>query len=120
MLARFQHIDLPMTADMTTRKQRIDDKLAKTLSIQYVDIENESHRHHVPKDSETHFKVTVVSENFQSLRLIQRHQLINQALKEELATGLHALSIHAYTPNEWLNRQMNSRQSPNCRDGFKK
>ena len=109
-----------MATDVTARKQRIDEKLAKVLSIQFIDIVNESHRHHVPENSETHFKVTIVSENFYQLSLIKRHQSINQALKEEFATGLHALRIHAYTPKEWLKRQMTSRESPNCKDGFLK
>ena len=47
----------------------------------------------MPKGSETHFKVVVVSEAFDGEPLIDRHRKVNAALAEELAQGLHALSI---------------------------
>ncbi len=51
-----------------------------------------------------HYKVIVVAKEFEGLRLIQRHQLINEALKEPLTGPLHALSIEAHTPTEWANK----------------
>lgn len=41
--------------------------------------------HNVPAGAESHFKVTVVSEQFNGKRLVARHQWINQILAEELA-----------------------------------
>jgi BolA protein len=31
---------------------------------------------------------------------VQRHRLVNQALADELAGGVHALAIHAVAPGE--------------------
>jgi stress-induced morphogen len=62
---------------------------------------NESFMHNVPKGSETHFKVVVVSDAFEGMALIKRHRAVNTTLKAELAAGVHALTITAKTPSEW-------------------
>jgi BolA protein len=76
--------------------------------------------HNVPQNSETHFKVTVVSEKFEGKRLLQRHRLINQILSDELAGPVHALAMHTYTSEDWAKKQQSSPQSPNCLGGSKK
>ncbi|GGI72585.1 BolA family protein [Shewanella gelidii] len=81
--------------------QSIKDKLGAALSPTHLEIINESHKHRVPKDAETHFKVVVVSEAFVGKRLIGRHRAINEALSDEFAAGLHSLSMYTYTPEEW-------------------
>lgn len=49
---------------------------------------------------ETHFNVVIASERFQGLSRIARQRLVLEALKAEFASGLHALSISAQTPEE--------------------
>lgn len=39
----------------------IEKKLSDNIEIIFLDVENESHRHAVPVNSETHFKVTIIS-----------------------------------------------------------
>lgn len=81
-----------------------------------------------PKNSETHFKVVVVSEAFNEKKgLIQRHRLINSILAEEIATDgpVHALGIVAKTPEQWIKMtqehggedKITLDPSPNCRGG---
>ncbi|GAA6034296.1 hypothetical protein JCM8097_003830 [Rhodosporidiobolus ruineniae] len=88
----------------------IRDKLTAALSPALLSITNDSHlhRHHAPMravgggNGETHFSVQVVSDKFDGLRLIQRHRLVNAALKEQFDAGLHALAItQAKTPSEY-------------------
>lgn len=59
----------------------------------HLEVINESNMHNVPKGSESHFKVVVVSMDFENLSLIKRHRMVNDVLKDELAGGVHALSI---------------------------
>jgi BolA family transcriptional regulator, general stress-responsive regulator len=40
----------------------------------FLDIINESHSHNVPRGSESHFKVVVISPEFEGKSLIQRHR----------------------------------------------
>lgn len=102
-----------------SRKKRIEETLIPALSPVFLSIEDESMNHHVPQGSETHFKIIAVSKRFDDLTRINRHKLINQLLKEEFDLGLHALSMHLYTSEEWETQQKSVLQSPTCRDGYK-
>lgn len=91
----------------------IEQKLTALEPVHLV-VENESHRHNVPANSETHFRIEIVSPQFEGKRSVQRHQMVYGLLKEELAGPVHALAIHAYAPHEW---QGEAPASPDCRGG---
>jgi len=95
---------------------QIEHKLA-TLEPVVVQVENESHRHNVPANSETHFKVTLVSSRFEGLMPVKRHQQMYALLADELSGPVHALALHLYTPEEWQVRGGERPDSPNCRGG---
>lgn len=92
-------------------------KLQDALKPVHLQVENESHMHSVPANSETHFKVVAVSDSFDGLRAVQRHQKLYQLLGEELQGGVHALALHTYTPAEWTQAQVPA--SPQCMGGSK-
>ncbi|QSX36290.1 BolA family protein [Shewanella sedimentimangrovi] len=96
--------------------QIIEAKLTQALAPTHLEVNNESHMHNVPPNSETHFKVIVVSEHFSGQRLLARHRAVNQTLADELAGGVHALAMHTYTPEEWQ-AQGAAPDSPKCRGG---
>jgi BolA protein len=100
-------------------EQSIIDKLNANFDIHFLEVLNESHMHSVPANSETHFKVTIVSSNFEGKRLIQRQRLINQLLADELSGPVHALAQHTYTIEEWDKKLGVSPASPNCLGGSK-
>lgn len=97
----------------------IEEKLSNTFSPDYLLVENESHMHNVPAGSEMHFKVQIVSRHFENEALIKRHRAINKALEQELSDSIHALSIHAFTQEEWNNRNGQVSDSPPCHGGGK-
>ncbi|QIQ22357.1 transcriptional regulator BolA [Zophobihabitans entericus] len=103
----------------TIMKQRITHKLNSHFFPVYLDIMNESGNHNVPAGSETHFKVIMVSDDFDGKRLVQRHRLVYDALAEELASTVHALALHLYTRAEWQQAQGKAPDSPACRGGGK-
>ncbi|KAG9299924.1 hypothetical protein G9A89_009652 [Geosiphon pyriformis] len=86
--------------------QSIQKKLTEALRPVNLEILNESHlhaHHQAMKgvvSSETHFSVSVVSEEFQGKTLMERHRLIYNLLNDELAGGVHALTIKAKAPVE--------------------
>ncbi|XP_075049414.1 bolA-like protein 1 [Mixophyes fleayi] len=96
----------------------IRSKLSENLEPRHLEVRNESYMHSVPAGSETHFKVVVVSEIFSGKSLIQRHRLVNDVLKEELAGPVHALSIQAKTPQQW-EEDPTVEKSPGCMGGSK-
>ncbi|WP_299492898.1 BolA family protein [uncultured Shewanella sp.] len=95
-------------------EQEIIDKLTQTLAPTHLQVINESHNHNVPANSETHFKVIITSDVFEGKRLLARHRLVNEALNEAFSEGLHALSIHTFSLNEW-NDEMQVPSSPDCK-----
>jgi BolA protein len=100
-------------------EQSIETKLRDGLSPGHIEIRNESHMHSVPANSETHFKVVVVSESFAGKTRVARHQTVNGLLADELAGPVHALSIQAHTPEEWIARGGTVLESPECLGGGK-
>lgn len=97
----------------------IEGKLAEEFSPLHMKVENESYRHSVPPGSESHFKVTIVSDEFENLRVVARHQKIYQLLSEELRSGVHALALHLYTASEWEEKGGSEPMSPPCQGGSK-
>jgi acid stress-induced BolA-like protein IbaG/YrbA len=59
-----------------------------------------SARVEVESDDNTHFAALVVSDEFEGLRPLQRHQLVYRALGTRVGGEIHALSIRALTPAE--------------------
>lgn len=97
--------------------QRIEAILAQALPLAHLEVHNESGGHNVPPGSETHFKVVLVSEAFAGLSRIARHRQVNSLLAAELAGPVHALSVHAYTTQQWQQRYADVPLSPPCLGG---
>ena len=93
---------------------RIEEKLSKAISLQHLEVFNESANHNVPAGSESHFKVVLVSPEFVGLKLLARHRMVNAVLKEELSSHIHALAIHTYTEDEWRIKKGEAPMSPPC------
>lgn len=113
------HFRADMDPDSSRPVERtIRTKLSSTLQPDHLEVHNESHMHAVPPGSESHFRVLVVSSRFEGLPLIQRHRLVNEALKEELSGCVHALAIQAKTPEQWKSNPTLAK-SPACMGGSK-
>lgn len=100
-----------------TRTERINSILQNQFQPEYLDVINESPLHHVGEAVETHFKVVMVSTQFESQPLIKRHRMVQGSIKQEFDSGLHALTLHLFTPEEWQTASKNF-SSPACRGGF--
>lgn len=90
--------------------------LQKAFEPAFLDVENESYRHNVPPESETHFKVTLVSSSFEGVRSVKRHQAVYGTLASWLAGPVHALALHTYTLEEW-EASAGAPVSPDCAGG---
>ena len=48
------------------------------------------------------YEAIVISPEFEGKTMVKEHQMVYATVNEHIASGaLHALSIKAYTPNEW-------------------
>ena len=52
-------------------------------------------------DDGTHFEAVVIAGQFEGKRPLQRHQLVYAGLGARMGREVHALSIQAFTPDEW-------------------
>ena len=52
-----------------------------------------------------HFEALIVSDVFQGLPKVQRHQRVYAALGDRMREEVHALSMKTLTPAEWLLRR---------------
>lgn len=82
-----------------SRLERIKIALSGALQPISLKVMDESHLHTghagAKPGGETHYRVIISAKAFKGTTLLTRHRLINEALREEFATGLHALSIEA-------------------------
>jgi len=84
--------------------ETIRNKLTDRFTPTRLHIHDESHRHAghagARPEGETHFAVTITSAGFAGLSRVARQRLVYDALKEELASRVHALSLTTLTPAE--------------------
>lgn len=96
--------------------QHIESLIQAGLEVAHLEVLNESHMHNVPPNSETHFKLTLVSPDFEGLNQVKRHQKVYGLVGDLMQNPIHALALHTYTPNEWAVAQ-GSPASPPCFGG---
>ncbi len=90
------------------RDERIQQAL-QVLNPIFFELKNESAKHakhiamqtEIEPTGETHYKLTVVSDVFQGLSLIERQRKVNELLKSEFSSGLHALQMKTLTSEEY-------------------
>ena len=74
--------------------ERIKEKIEIGIPVSFVEVEDLT-------GGKDHFRVTVVSSLFEGKGVMDQHQLIYGALKEEMSGPIHALSLKTYTPEQW-------------------
>ena len=90
------------------RLTRIEALLRKAFSPSRLQIKDQSHLHagHAgAKDGRGHYEVTIVSEAFAGKRPLARHRMIYDALGPLMETDIHALRIHAASPDQGQDSQ---------------
>lgn len=93
-------------------------KRVEALNPMHTDLINESMNHAgYYEGKESHFKLTVVSPEFEGKRPVARHQQIYSLMGDLMTSqggSIHALAIHAYTPDEWQQHNKTAPDSPLC------
>jgi acid stress-induced BolA-like protein IbaG/YrbA len=59
-----------------------------------------------------HLEAIVVSSQFEGKTRVKQHQLVYEALKNEMASeAIHALALKTYTPEAWQSIEKSARSS---------
>jgi len=90
------------------RSERICQRLESLKPI-HLELKNESAKHakhiamqtEIQPSGETHYKLVIVSEAFEGHMLIARQRKVNDLIKDEFSSGLHALQMKTLTPEEY-------------------
>jgi BolA protein len=89
---------------MTTHRiERIKSILEADFAPELLEVDDESHLHEGHAGARSgmgHFRVMIVSERFEGMGRLQRHQAVFRALADMMETDIHALSITALAPSE--------------------
>jgi acid stress-induced BolA-like protein IbaG/YrbA len=75
---------------MLPTPEQVKEYLAKGINCSHLEVEGDGQ----------HFFATIVSDEFDGLRLVQRHQKVYAALGDRMKSEIHALSFKALTPTE--------------------
>ncbi|MEK9903026.1 MAG: BolA/IbaG family iron-sulfur metabolism protein [Gammaproteobacteria bacterium] len=97
----------------------IETKLKKALQPSHLEVIDESYLHNVEPGRESHVRIVAISNLFEGLNLVKRHQLIYAEIQDEIAGPIHALSLHTFTDDEWLEKNKKAEPSPDCLGGSK-
>ena len=93
-------------------QNKIERLLRDNLNVSKLLIRNDSYKHNVPSNSESHFNVQIVSDDFEDLSQIQRHKIVYKAVGALLAE-IHAFSITAMTTSEFKENP-SLKDTPDC------
>ncbi|MGM0562925.1 MAG: BolA family protein [Pseudomonadota bacterium] len=86
------------------RTDKIRQAIETALAPSHLEIEDDSAAHagHAgARDGRGHFNILVVSEAFEGLTPLQRHRKVFAAVGRLMDTDIHALSIKAYTAQQF-------------------
>ncbi|MFT7490625.1 MAG: BolA protein [Pseudohongiellaceae bacterium] len=97
-------------------QQQIEQTLQTAFTPTFLEVINESDGHNVPRGSESHFKVIIVSDVFINTSRIKRHKMIYSAAAAEVEQ-VHAFSVSAFDISEWSVKKGEVAQSPPCLGG---
>ena len=82
---------------------QLKDILENNLNCKQLIVENQSHLHdgHAssPNSGQSHFHVTIISDDIKNMSRVQSHQAVNQLISHLFNQRLHALSITTSSPH---------------------
>jgi len=89
---------------MSDRMQTIRERLTAALAPTHMEIEDQSAAHaghEGAKSGGGHYQLTIVSAAFAGQLPLKRHRAVYAALGEMMEQEIHAISIRAFTPEEF-------------------
>lgn len=87
----------------------------------HLELRDDSGQHAVPKGSESHWALLIVSDTFEGQSRVARHRAVYGALADELGSGMHALKLETFTPAEWTAKgSVEASEAPLCLGGSKR
>ena len=81
-------------------EQRLRERLAPT-HLELLDDSAKHAGHRGATSAGGHYRLVIVSDEFEGRSLIERHRLVNEAVRDLFGPKIHALSMQTLTPDQW-------------------
>jgi BolA protein len=91
-----------MNPTAASRAQRLRERLQSRFAPVQLIVLDESHLHagHAgAAGGQSHFRVTIVAEEFRGVPAVARHRLVYAAVDDLMKNDIHALAIEALSPD---------------------
>ena len=84
-------------------EETISTQLSNLITVSYLELKDSTgkHVHHDNFDCGLHLSAIIVSDDFNNLSLLERHQLVYNALGSMIKNEIHAFSMKTFTNSEW-------------------
>ena len=84
-------------------EETISTQLSNLITVSYLELKDSTgkHVHHDNFDGGLHLSAIIVSDDFNHLGLLERHQLVYKALGSMIKNEIHAFSMKTFTNSEW-------------------
>lgn len=89
---------------MTPTAERIEARVRERLRPRHFELGDESAQHAGHAGAAAgggHYRLLVVSSEFEGRTLLERHRMVYEALDDLMGREIHALSMRTLTPAEW-------------------
>jgi BolA protein len=86
-----------------TLEAHVKENLKSAMSLDHFGYQDDTagHEHHPGRNGGAHITALIVSQNFEGLKLLERHKMVYSALGNLMQNDIHAFSMKTYTPDEW-------------------
>tara|TARA_B100000029_G_C17278099_1_gene852449 strand:+ start:249 stop:521 length:273 start_codon:yes stop_codon:yes gene_type:complete len=83
----------------------IKNRIIENLTSAKVEIIDQSQQHagHGDPNKGSHFNAIIISDDFDGLNLVQRHQRVYKILGNDMGSRIHAFSMKTFTTQEFSN-----------------
>ena len=84
-------------------EETISTQLSNLITVSHLELKDSTgkHVHHDNFDGGLHLSAIIVSDDFNNLSLLERHQLVYNALGSMIKNEIHAFSMKTFTNSEW-------------------
>ena len=84
---------------------KIKEIISRKIIINHIEIIDQSHQHagHSQNSGGGHYKAIIISDDFVNKGLVERHQMVYNALGKLMQNEIHAFSMQTYTVSEFKN-----------------
>ncbi len=89
---------------MPDTRERLETILRERFRPAHLEIRDDSARHAGHPGATSgggHFEVVIVSAAFEGRTLLDRHRMVNEALRDLIGVDIHALGLRTAAPSEW-------------------